>query len=329
MSNPLAIIGTPSSAGAYAPGQELAPAGLRGAGLLPRLSESGHEVVDYGDSAVFRWRPDRANRYAQNVTAVRDAILATAERVQTAANAGQIPLVLGGDCTVGIGTVSGMLAADPARIDLVYFDLHADLNTPKSVPDGALDWMGMAHLLDEPDALPELRQIGAHTPLLTPEQVVIFGHSHERATPWERDVIPRRNLRTVPVNDVANAPEASAQAALAFFPDVERLLIHFDVDVIDFVDAPLSENTGRNEGLTLDQALRALRVFTAHPAFAALTIAELNPLHGEEDGTTLGRFIEGLVAALESAATLHELPGEERVDAAAPYAASASPMPLG
>ena len=83
--------------------------------------------------------------------------------------------------------------------------------------------------------------------------------------------------------------------ALALFPDVDRLLIHFDVDVIDFVDAPLSENTGRNEGLTLDQALRALRVFTAHPAFAALTITELNPLHGEEDGATLERFIDGLV----------------------------------
>lgn len=298
MPKPLAIIGTPSSAGAYAPGQELAPNALRKAGLLARLSAAGRASVDYGDSPVFRWRPDRANRYAQNASAVRDAIIATAERVQTAASAGQIPLALGGDCTVGMGTVSGMLAADPARIGLIYFDLHGDLNTPSSVPDGALDWMGMAHLIDEPDALPELRQIGPQTPLLTPEHVVIFGHSYERATPWEREVISRRNVRTVPVGDVASAPEDSAQAALALFPDVDRLLIHFDVDVIDFVDAPLSENTGRNEGLTLDQALCALRVFAAHPAFAALTITELNPLHGEEDGATLERFIDGLVMAL-------------------------------
>lgn len=298
MPKPLAIIGTPSSAGAYAPGQELAPAALRSAGLLSRLSGAGREIADYGDSPVFRWRPDRTNRYAQNASAVRDAIIATAKRVQTAATAGQIPLVLGGDCTVGVGTVSGMLAADPARLGLIYFDLHGDLNTPSSVPDGALDWMGMAHLLNEPDALPELRQIGPRTPLLTPEQVVIFGHSHARATPWEREVISRRGLRTVPVDEVANAPEASAQVALALFPDVDRLLIHFDVDVIDFTDAPLSENTGRNEGLTLDQALRALSVFIAHPAFATLTITELNPLHGEADGATLGRFVAGLVRAL-------------------------------
>lgn len=298
MSKPLAIIGTPSSAGAYAPGQELTPTALRDAGLLTRLSASGREVVDYGDSPTFRWRPDLTNRYAQNLSAVQAAILATAERVQTATTAGQIPIVLGGDCTVGIGTVSGMLAADPSRLGLIYFDLHADLNTPGSVPDGALDWMGMAHLLDEPAALSELRQIGPRTPLLAPEQVVVFGHSHDRATPWEREVISRRNLRTVPVEDVANAPEDRARAALSLLPDVDHLLIHFDVDVIDFVDAPLSENTGRNEGLTLDQALRALRVFTTHPSFAALTITELNPLHGEEDGATLERFVAGLVEAL-------------------------------
>jgi arginase len=254
--------------------------------------------VDHGDSPVFRWRPDRTNRYAQNLPAVRDAITATAERVQTAATAGQIPLVLGGDCTVGIGTISGMLAAGPEHIGLIYFDLHADLNTPNSVPDGSLDWMGMAHLLDEPEALPELRQIGPRTPLLTPDQIVVFGHSRERATPWEHDVISRRNVRTVPAQDVAAAPEEAARSALALLPEVDRLLIHFDVDVIDFTDAPLSENTGRNEGLTLDQALHALRVFTAHQAFAALTITELNPLHGEEDGATLERFVVGLVEAL-------------------------------
>ena len=298
MPKPLAIIGTPSSAGAYAPGQELAPTALRSVGLLARLSNAGREVVDCGDSPAFRWRPDRANRYAQNLPAVRNAITATAGRVQAATTAGQVPLVLGGDCTVGIGAVSGMLAANPERLGLVYLDLHADLNTPDSVPDGALDWMGMSHLLDESAALPELRQIGPRTPLLSPDQVVVFGYSHEHATPWEREVIARRRVRTTPWEEVANAPEDTARAALALLPDVDRLVIHFDVDVIDFIDAPLSENTGRNEGLTLDQAMSALRVFAAHPAFAALTITELNPLHGEEGGATLERFVGRLVAAL-------------------------------
>ncbi|MFT4040179.1 MAG: arginase family protein [Thermomicrobiales bacterium] len=297
----IAIIGAPSSAGAYAPGQEQAPTALRAAGLLERLRAPGREVIDHGDSPLFRWRPDRASRYAQNLPAVLDAVTTTAERVRAANAAGQLPLVLGGDCTVGIGTVAGMLAQEPEGVGLIYFDLHADLNTPDSVPDGALDWMGMAHLLDEPTARPELRQIGPRTPLLRPEQVVLFGLSAKRATPWERDAIARHALRAVPVEEVAATPEAAAHAALSLLPDATRLLIHFDVDVIDFTDAPLSENTGRNEGLTLEQAFRALRVLTAHPAFAALTITELNPLHGEEDGATLERFVDGLAVALQQA----------------------------
>jgi len=75
-------------------------------------------------------------------------------------------------------------------------------------------------------------------------------------------------------------------------------LIHFDVDVIDFIDAPLSENTGRNVGISLDTAEQVLTTLVKDPRFRALTITELNPLHGAEDGTTLSRFIEMLGRAL-------------------------------
>lgn len=138
----------------------------------------------------------------------------------------------------------------------------------------------------------------ARTPLLTLEQVVNFEHSHAHATTWEREVIARRGLRTVPVEEVAHTPDASAEAALARLLEVVLLLIHFDVDVIDSTDSPLSENTGHNEGLMLDQAMADLCVFTAPPAFAALTITEPNPLHGEADGATLERFMPRLVEVL-------------------------------
>ena len=78
----------------------------------------------------------------------------------------------------------------------------------------------------------------------------------------------------------------------------ERILVHFDVDVLDFFDAPLAENYTRNLGLTLDQAMRALAVFAGDPKFGGLTITELNPDHGEENGATLKRFIAALTKAL-------------------------------
>ncbi len=74
--------------------------------------------------------------------------------------------------------------------------------------------------------------------------------------------------------------------------------MHFDVDVVEFTDAPLSENVGRGEGVPLDAALAAFAVLARDPRLAAVTLTELNPLHGEEDGASLGRLVEGLGAAL-------------------------------
>ena len=61
--------------------------------------------------------------------------------------------------------------------------------------------------------------------------------------------------------------------------------MHFDVDVVDFVDLPLSENTGHNIGLPFDAACAALEVLVADPRFAGLTVTEHNPAHGAEDGS--------------------------------------------
>jgi len=300
MPRSLALIGAPTSAGAYAPGQEKAPRALRQAGLLDRLGQAGIAVHDHGDLRVWRWRPDPANRFAQNLEAVVENAQAVAERVRQAAANHEIALVLGGDCTIELGTVAGHLAAGQ-RIGLVYFDIHADLNTPRSVQDGALDWMGMAHLLGEHDATAELSHLGQPYPLLSPECVVLLAHDMARATPWEREVIARRRLTTISATEVAAAPEDAAARALAHVRDSrDRILVHFDVDTIDFTDAPLSENTGRNYGLTLDTAFRALTELMKDERIGALTISELNPDHGAADGSTLTRFIDHLVGALRT-----------------------------
>src|SRR6478735_5186540 len=136
----IGIIGAPSSAGAYAPGQERAPAALRDAGLLRDLADRGAEVHDRGDTKPFRWSPDRASPRAQNIAAAAGTVAAVAESVAAALDAGEVALVLGGDCTVGLGAVRA-LAATPGY-GLLYLDMHSDMNTPESTTDGALDWMG-------------------------------------------------------------------------------------------------------------------------------------------------------------------------------------------
>ncbi len=219
--------------------------------------------------------------------------------VREALDAGEQPVVLGGDCTVGVGTVAGAAAAglDPA---LIYFDLHPDLNVPDSVPDGALDWMGVAHMLDERGSVEELAALGPRRPLLEQERLVLLGHDPAHSTEFERGVIERRALRGLTVGEIARAPTEAAARALEL-AGAGRHLVHFDVDVIDFVDIPLSENTGRNYGLSFTAAMDALEVLVADRRFAGLTVTELNPHHGAADGSTVRAFAERLAIALARA----------------------------
>jgi arginase len=292
------ILGVPTSAGAFAPGQEQAPAALRAAGLIERLREAGIEVEDLGDSPTWRWRPDPANPRAQNRDAVAAIAADTAARVQRALETGEPLLVLGGDCTVELGTVAGHVARGE-RFGLVYFDVHPDLNTPQSVHAGALDWMGVAHMLGVEGADPVVSGFGPHSPLLDDDQVLLFGWGADQATSFEHEQIEVRGLEQVPLSEVTRDPGgAAARVVDGFARRFDRVLVHFDVDTIDFTDAPLSEHTGRNEGLSLDAALDALGVLLSSDRLSALTVTELNPLHGAEDGVTLERFVGGLAAAL-------------------------------
>ena len=122
----MSVVGAPSSAGAYAPGQEEAPTALRAAGLLELLAaDPACEVRDAGDMPGFRWRPDRADRTAQNLADV----VATTGRVRDAIvpvlRSGAFALVLGGDCTVGVGTVAGSVVAG-GHTGVVYLDMQGN-----------------------------------------------------------------------------------------------------------------------------------------------------------------------------------------------------------
>jgi arginase len=282
-----ALIGAPTSLGAFAPGQEQAPRALREAGLTAD--------ADLGDIPLRRWTPDRTNRRAQNAEGVTRAVREVAERVEAAIRSGHTPIVLGGDCTVELGTVAGAHAAGE-RFGLVYFDMHPDLNTPETAGTGTLDWMGTAHLLGLPGTVPELAAVAT----LAPEDLLLFARDRGETKPPEQAAIEAYGIATIDVEQVAADPRRAAETAAARF---DRYLVHFDVDVVDFVDIPLSENTGHNVGLPFDTAAAALEVLVADPRLAGLTVTEHNPAHGAEDGSTTRTLAAALQRALSSAAS--------------------------
>jgi arginase len=276
----VAVIGAPTSMGAHAPGQERAPAALRAAGLLERLPDA----EDRGDTTLGRWVPDRKHRRAQNAAAVVEAAREVAERVRAALGDGRRALVLGGDCTVELGVVAG---AGPAG--LVYFDMHPDLNTPETIPGGTLDWMGVAHLLGLTGTHPEVAAIAR----LAPRDVVLLAADATQMTEAERATV--KDLRAIAMDEVRTDPGAAAQRALDALPH-DRVLVHFDVDTVDFVDLPLSENTGHNIGLPFPAAQQVLGVLLADRRVAALTVTEHNPLHGPEDRSASVALARALAA---------------------------------
>lgn len=302
MSNPLAIIGAPSSAGAYAPGQEKAPEALRAAGLLEYLNAHGITVDDRGDVPGFRWRVDRTTPRAMNANTAATVAKATADRVVSALAEDAAVLVLGGDCTVELGTVAGALVGTES-IGLVYIDLDTDLNTPESTNDGALDWMGVAHMLGVEGTVSELVRLGPRVPMLRPEQILFFANDNSR--PFERQIIEDRGIAEIQLEEVIADPAGVARSVVKDWAQrFERLLVHLDVDVLDYLDMPLAENNRRNAGLRFDQLMAALRPLLGAQNWVALTIAELNPDHGESDGSTLRAFAETLADALSASPRL-------------------------
>lgn len=153
----LSVIGAPSSAGAYGAGQENTPGTFRNHGLLDALTLSGRHVIDRGDGPVVCWRRDEVHPEAANAGFVAHVARVLADSVAAAFADGHDVLVLGGDCTIELGTVTGALQ-DQSSVALAYIDLDSDLNTP-ATGDGILDWMGVAHILGAPGALPELASL--------------------------------------------------------------------------------------------------------------------------------------------------------------------------
>ena len=206
-------------------------------------------------------------------------------------------MVLGGDCTVGVGTVAG-LQQRVERLGVVYVDRHADLNVPDSTVDGALDWMGVAHMLDIDGAVDGLAALAGHRPMLSPGQISFLGLGPH--TDFEAEVISDHGLPVVDVQMAASDPLRGARAALSPLSACDGLAVHFDVDLVDFLDAPLAENTDRGIAPSLTACGEMLGELFTDARVRALTVTEFNPHHGSQDGSTTQRLLEILVSCLGS-----------------------------
>jgi arginase len=294
----LGLIGVPSSAGAHGPGQEKAPSALRDAGLLGALREAGLEVEDLGDLPVARFQPDPANRKRQSRSKVIEVAQQVADRVAAAVERDLVPLVLGGDCTITLGVVSGLVRGQP-DLGLIYFDGDADMTTPDTTHSGIFDSMGVSHLIGQGD--PQVSHLGPRFPLLPPDRIALFGFHPYEVEPNEQQLLETSAIPQYPVTSMGDRPVERAAEALARLEErAPAIAVHFDVDVMDSAEIPLA-NWPHYDALAFGDAMRCLRVFVGTPKLAALVVTEINPDH-DPDGLLVAQFVDAFADALRPVA---------------------------
>jgi len=286
----VSILGVPSTAGSHNPGQEKAPAAWRAAGLADGLRQAGLDVEDRGDlpAAPFRPLPPVDGlRDVERVVAVAQGVAAGVAAIRAG---GRLPLVLGGDCTITLGVLAGF-----GEAGLVYFDGDADLATPDRSVSAVADTMGMTHLLG--GGSPRLAGLGSRSPLLRPDQVVLFGFDPAELDTSQWTELVSRHLYAAPAPAVRADPAGQARAARAYLERrTDTYLVHLDVDVLHTGLFPLA-NFPHFAGLTLEEVSAGLGEFAGSEKFGGLVITEVNPDH-DPDGHLIGRLARVVTRAL-------------------------------
>src|SRR3954463_6380370 len=145
------VIGVPLDLGQSRRGVDMGPSAVRVAGLEARLEELGHVVEDAGNITVAIAEQKKAgDPHAKYLKEITDTCTKQAELVLKTLEAGKVPLVLGGDHSVGAGTVAGVAEfyrRQNQKVGLIWIDAHTDINTPESSPSGNVHGMPLAALM--------------------------------------------------------------------------------------------------------------------------------------------------------------------------------------
>ena len=286
----IAILGVPTEVGTSEPGSVMGPAALRTAGLVRTLRDLGHAVADHGD-VVPDGPADAVGR-----PAVAAWTRALARRVEAALYAGDLPVVVGGDHSLSLGTVEGAMrhcARTGRPLFVLWLDAHADFNTPETSPSGNLHGMPLAALCGEP-GLSDLFA-DPDRPALDPTRVHLFGLRSIDA--GERALVAARNVE---VTDMRHIDEFGVVAPLR--RSLERVAaasghLHVSFD-IDFLDPGLAPAVGTTVpgGATFREAHLIMEMLHDSGLVGSLDVVELNPFLDERGRSA--RVLVELVASL-------------------------------
>ena len=291
------IIGVPTDYGADRRGVDMGPSAIRYAGLADRLEAIGIEANDGGDLTVPRGGesvPENplSEETAKHLGRIEVVTGRLSEAVRDATADGALPLVLGGDHSVAIGSLAGM--ARDRKIGILWFDAHGDFNTPATTPSGNVHGMSLATALGR-GAIGEMDWTDA--PGLSEANVALVGLRD--LDPGERRLLGESEVTAYTMSDVDNRSmsDVVAEAIEVVTADVDAVHVSFDLDFLDPKEAP-GVGTPVRGGATYREAhsaLEAVAQLHERDVLASLEFVEVNPILDERNETA--RLATELVAS--------------------------------
>jgi arginase len=285
----IAILGAPVEAGASAPGAAMGPAMLRAAGIVKTLRDLGHDVEDLGDlalpvSSVHAAAPEgKAHRFG-DVSAWARLL---ARETYVVMRAGRIPIVLGGDHSLAMGSIAGVArhAAEAGReLFALWLDAHSDFNTPLTSPSGNMHGMSAAMLCGEPG----FEGVFGDEPhgSVEPGRLHLFGI--RSIDSGERRLLEDRGVDVVDMRTLDEHGFAVSIRRIIDRVKAREGLLHVSLDV-DFLDPTIAPGVGTAVpgGATYREAHLVMELLYESSLKPSLDLVELNPFLDERGKSAL------------------------------------------
>jgi arginase len=282
------IIGVPMDLGQSRRGVDMGPSALRVAGLQARLKQLGHQVEDIGNIPVKQPEEQHyGERRAKYLNEIAETCRGLAEMVQSTLEEGYLPIVLGGDHSIAVGSMAGVASyfrKQSKRVGYIWLDAHGDMNTPDSSPSGNVHGMPLAAVIGY--GAPELVEVLEFKPKAEPRNVALVGVRDLDSK--ERRLVKESGVHVFTMRDIdeRGMREVMTEAVRFAADDTDGVAVSLDMDFVDPSDAP-GVGTPVRGGVTYREAHLALEMIADSEAMVSLEVVEINPVIDVHNTTAL------------------------------------------
>jgi arginase len=290
MNKTIRIIGVPIDLGQDQRGVDMGPSAIRYAGLSPALKALGCKLHDAGN--LYVPVRDSLNDQAPGdfLPSIQQVCQAVYEAAAQAVDAGEMPVFLGGDHSLAIGTIGGVTSREPAGV--IWIDAHGDANRPQTSPSGNVHGMPLAALLGE--GYPELVNVGRPGAKLRGKDVVMIGIRD--LDEGERGWLKQSGIRVYTMRELdERGMSAVIREALTALAHRSRIHVSLDMDSLDPTQAP-GVGTPSSGGLSYREAQLLMEIIADSGKLCSADIVEINPILDHENRTA--RMAVELAASL-------------------------------